>query len=579
MKFLRVRTLNLALTASLLAISLQLPASPQQNTTTTATPATPVTIQINATKTLAPFAPLYAFFGYDEANYTYTPNGSKLIAELASATAAPVFFRTHFLLTTGDAQPALKWSSTNAYTEDAQGHAVYDWTVTDRIFDTYLQAHAKPFVEIGFMPQALSSHPDPYHAPWIPGAPNKDYAAGWAYPPKDYAKWGELVYQWARHCAQKYGSAQAASWYWEVWNEPNIFYWQGTPEEYFQLYDYAVAGVRRALPNARVGGPAIAGTVSAPAAQFLRAFLTHCATGKNYATGAQGAPLDFVSYHAKGAPEVIDGRVRMGLARHLQEVDGGLKILAAYPRFKNLPVILSESDPEGCAACSARLYPQNAYRNGPLYATYTATVMKAILDLNSANHASVADMLTWAFEFENQPYFDGLRTLATNGVDKPILNLFRMAGMLRGERIAATSTAAIPLDTLLAKGVRGENPDIDALATRDDRGISILVWNYHDDDVPGLIATIALEVHDLPPATPRVFAQHYRIDATHSNAYSAWQAMGSPQNPTPAQQQQLEAAGQLQLLTSPQWLPTTKRTVTINFALPTQALSLIRIEW
>ena len=383
------------------------------------------------------------------------------------------------------------------------------------------------------MPQALSSHPDPYQAPWIPGAPNKDYAAGWAYPPKDYAKWGELVYQWARHCAQKYGSAQAASWYWEVWNEPNIFYWQGTPEEYFQLYDYAVAGVRRALPNARVGGPAIAGTISAPAAKFLRAFLTHCATGKNYATGAQGAPLDFVSYHAKGAPEVIDGRVRMGLARHLQEVDGGLKILAAYPRFKNLPVILSESDPEGCAACSARLYPQNAYRNGPLYATYTATVMKAILDLNTENHASVAGMLTWAFEFEGQPYFDGLRTLATNGVDKPILNLFRMAGMLRGERIAATSTAATPLDTLLAKGVRGENPDIDALATRDDRGISILVWNYHDDDVPGLIATIALEVHDLPSATPRVFAQHYRIDATHSNAYSAWQAMGSPQNPTP----------------------------------------------
>ncbi len=573
-----MRILNFALLASLLAISLRLPASPQQNTTT-ATTAVPITIQVNATKNLAPFSPLYAFFGYDEANYTYTPNGSKLIAELASATSAPVFFRTHFLLTTGDAQPALKWSSTNAYTEDAQGHPVYDWTVTDRIFDTYLQAHAKPFVEIGFMPQALSEHPDPYQAPWIPGAPNKDYAAGWAYPPKDYAKWGELVYQWARHCAEKYGSAQAASWYWEVWNEPNIFYWQGTPEEYFQLYDYAVAGVRRALPNARVGGPAIAGTISAPAAKFLRDFLNHCATGKNYATGAQGSPLDFLSYHAKGAPEVIDGRVRMGLARHLQEVDGGLKILADYPRFKNLPVILSESDPEGCAACSARLYPPNAYRNGPLYASYTAVVMKAILDLNSANHASVAGMLTWAFEFEGQPYFDGLRALATNGVDKPILNLFRMAGMLRGERIAATSTAAIPLDTLLAKGVRGENPNIDALATRDDRGISILIWNYHDDDVPGPTATIALEVHDLPPATPRVFAQHYRIDATHSNAYSAWQAMRSPQNPTPAQQQQLEAAGQLQLLTSPQWLRTTKRTATINFALPRQALSLIRIEW
>src|SRR3974390_141163 len=163
--------------------------------------------------------------------------GKKLIGELAALTDAPVNIRTHFLLATGDGTPGLKWGSTNAYTEDVSGKPVYDWTIVDRIFDTYLQARAKPFVEIGFMPQALSSKPEPYQPTWIPGAANNDYSIGWSYPPKDYEKWGGLVYQWARHCAEKYGKKEAESWYWEVWNEPNIPYWHGTQEEYNELYD------------------------------------------------------------------------------------------------------------------------------------------------------------------------------------------------------------------------------------------------------------------------------------------------------------------------------------------------------
>ncbi len=537
-----------------------------------------VTIRVNAAAKTAPFKPIYSYFGYDEANYTYTRNGAKLIGELAALTDAPVYIRTHFLLTTGDGTAGLKWGSTNAYTEDSSGKPVYDWTIADRIFDTYLQAHAKPFVEIGFMPKALSANPEPYQPTWIPGAPNKDYASGWAYPPKDYSKWGELVYQWARHCAEKYGKEQAESWYWEVWNEPDIFYWSGTQEEYNKLYDYAVAAVKRALPNARVGGPATTGPASEKGAVFLKAFLTHCAEGKNFTTGAKGAPLDFVTFHAKGSPQVIDGHVRMGIARNLQDVDAGQKILSSYPKFRNLPVILSESDPEGCAACSARVYPQNAYRNGPLYAAYTAAAMKGILDLSAKNHGNIEGMLTWAFEFEGQPYFDGLRTLATNGVNKPILNLFRMDGLMRGERVEATSNSAVPLDSMLATGVH-ENPDVDVLATRDEHGVSILVWNYHDDDVAGPTAQIALSVQGLPISAQRILMKHHRIDTLHSNAYSVWKGMGSPQTPTPYQQQQLEAAGQLQLLDSPNWLWNQSGTVSIHFDLPRQGVSLIRLDW
>ena len=240
----------------------------------------PVTIQVDATQSIGPFQPIYHYFGYDEPNYTYTKNGRKLVGELASLQGGTTYIRTHFMLATGDGTPGLKWGSTNAYTEDAAGKPVYDWTITDRIFDTYLKAGAKPFAEIGFMPEALSSKPEPYHPTWIPGAANKEYSIGWSYPPKDYAKWGELVYQWVRHCVDKYGKDEVASWYWEVWNEPDISYWHGTPEEYDKLYDYAATAVKRALPEAKVGGPASTGPAGAKAGAFLRQFLEHCDHGR-----------------------------------------------------------------------------------------------------------------------------------------------------------------------------------------------------------------------------------------------------------------------------------------------------------
>src|ERR1051326_8262871 len=381
-----------------------------------------VTIRVNTQEIVAPFKPIYGYFGYDEPNYTYTKNGRKLVGELAALSASQVYIRTHFMLASGDGTPGLKWGSTNAYTEDAAGKPVFDWTITDRIFDTYLQAGAKPFVEIGFMPQALSSKPEPYRPTWIPGAPNRDYSIGWSYPPKDYSKWGELVYQWVLHSVKKYGKEQVESWYWEVWNEPDISYWHGTPEEYDKLYDFAAAGVKRALPSAKVGGPATTGPASAKAAAFLRQFLEHC--------DRTGAPLDFITYHAKGRPSVIEGHVRMGMAKQAEDVEKGYEIVSSFPKFRNLPIILSESDPEGCAACSARVYPQNAYRNGPLYASYTAVMLNKIFQLADRAHTNIEGMLTWAFEFEDQPYFDGFRTLATTGIDKPVLNLFRMTGLM-----------------------------------------------------------------------------------------------------------------------------------------------------
>jgi len=531
---------------------------------------TPVTIRVDAAKTIGPFKPIYAWFGHDEPNYAYTKNGRKLVGELAALSAAPVYMRTHFLLATGNGEPGLKWGSTNAYTEDAAGRPVYDWAIVDRIFDTWLSAGAKPYVEIGFMPEALSSKPEPYKPTWIPGAKNEQYSIGWTYPPKDYAKWGELVYQWVRHAIGKYGREQVESWYWEVWNEPDISYWHGTPEEYDHLYDVASAAVKRADPRARVGGPASTGPAGAKAAAFLRQFLEHCAQ--------TGAPLDFVSFHAKGAPVVTGDHISMGISKEARDVDTGFKIVRSFPKFANLPIVLSEADPEGCAACSARVYPRNAYRNGALYPAYTAAMLKNILELADREKANIAGMLTWAFEFENQPYFDGFRTLATNGIDKPILNLFRMAGLMTGERIHVESSGRVPVEEMMARGVRNA-ADIDGLAVRSETRVSLLAWNYHDEDIGSAPAQVQTNFAGLPSGVHRVLVRHYRIDASHSNAYTVWKSMGSPQNPSPEQYAALERAGQLQLLDSPHWITASGGEVKLDFALPRQAVSLIDIQW
>lgn len=533
-----------------------------------------VTIRVDASASEGPMQPIWSFFGYDEPNYTYADHGKGLISELAALSYKPVYIRAHNLLTSGDGTAALKWGSTNAYTEDASGKPVYDWKIVDKIFDTYLQAKAKPFVEFGFMPEALSSQPKPYQHTW----PKGKLDTGWAFPPKDYDKWAGLIREFVKHSVERYGKAEVESWYWELWNEPDIFYWHGTPDEYNKLYDYTAKAVKDVLPTAKVGGPATTGPRNPKAAAYLKQFLEHCASGRNYATNGTGAPLDFVSFHAKGAPEVANGRVRMGLSGHLRDFDRGFEIVSSFPQFKKLPLLLTESDPEGCAACSARVSPENAYRNGTLYPTYTAVTIRSVLDLAKRHDMNLAGLLTWAFEFEDQPYFDGFRTLATNGVDKPVLNIFRMAGLLRGDRVKLESSGAVPLDAMLKDGVRS-GAAIDGIATRSDHSAAVMVWNYADDEAPGSDAPVRISIAGLPAKASRLLLRHYRIDRDHSNAYTSWKAMGSPQSPTVEQYSQMKAAGQLQLLESPQWIHSNNGSAEVEFSLPRHAVSLVEVSW
>ena len=535
----------------------------------------PVTIRVDAAQPRGELKPIYRFFGADEPNYAYMKDGKKLLRDIGRLGEPQAYFRTHSLLVTGDGTPALKWGSTNAYTEDAQGRPVYDWTIVDRIFDTYLERGVKPYAQIGFMPQALSVKPEPYQHEWRPGFPYNEIYTGWAHPPKDYAKWAELVYQWVKHCVARYGAKEVESWYWQVWNEANIAYWKGTPEEFRKLHDYAIDAVRRALPTARVGGPDTAGD----GGKFMQDFLEHCLRGKNFATGQIGTPLDFLSFHAKGSPTFVAGHVRTGIAAQLKTIDTAFARFASFPELKGKPIVIGESDPDGCAACQG---PQLAYRNTTMYSSYTAASFARKHLLAEKHGVNLEGAVTWAFEFEDQPYFAGFRVMASNGLTLPVFNVFRMMAKMSGRRLDAQSSGDPGVDAIIQSGVRGATADVSALASLDAarRQLAVLVWHYHDDDVPGATADIALTLAGLPAEAVAPRLAHYRVDATHSNAFTLWQSLGSPTAPTRAHYAQLEAAAQLgQLETAPATVTTEGGATTLKFPLPRQAVSLLVLSW
>jgi len=534
------------------------------------------TINVDLNKTTGSMKPVWAWFGYDEPNYTYMKDGKKLLSEIAALSPVPVYVRAHSLLVTGDGIPSLKWGSTNAYTEDANGNPVYSWTIIDSIFDTYIKRGMKPLAQIGFMPEALSTNPEPYKHYWKPGDPYGKIMTGWAYPPKDYNKWAELIYQWVKHSVNRYGKKEVESWYWELWNEPNG-YWKGTQAEFFKLYDYTTDAVKRALPTARIGGINIAGTASSGAQDWLKAFVKHCFEDTNAVTKKIGAPVDAFLFHAKGSPKLAEGHVRMNMGRQLQDINAGFKLVASYPQLKNIPVIIGESDPEGCAACGMQTNPENAYRNGTMYSSYTAASFARKYLLADSFKVNFTGAVSWAFEFEDQPWFFGFRDLATNGVDKPVLNVFRMFGKMKGDRVMVTGSQMYDLKTMVDSSARGKYNDVGGLAAKDKRSATVMLWNYHDDDVQLPAIPVAVTVDGITASS--VTVTQYRIDNEHSNSYEVWKKMGSPQNPTKVQIAVLKKAGQLTMMDKPQKMKVNNSKLMMNIEMPQQAVALLQLEW
>ncbi len=455
---------------------------------------------------------------------------------------------------------------------------MYNWKIFDGIFDAYKAAGVKPMVELGFMPKDLAATlPNKPDQPYQMHFPGNVLGGSSNNPPKDYAKWQGLAQAVVAHLAERYGKDEVLTWYFEVWNEPDIGYWHATPEEYYKLYDAAAAGVKAALPGARIGGPATTGPGSKGrdggpdgGYKLLKGFLEHVRDTKQ--------PLDFISFHAKGSPRIVNGEVTMGISHELKDIDTGFELIASFPEFRKLPVILSEADPEGCAACSAKTNPANAYRNGTLYPAYTAAAYARIFQLADKHDINLISMLTWAFEFEGKDTFEGFRSLATNGIDKPVLNFFRMAAKMSGERVEVDSSGALSLDAIRDAGVRAA-PDVDGLATVNGSKAMVMVWNYQDTIAQDPAKAASVVVRGLPAGVKQVKVREWVLDGSHSNAYTVWQQMGSPAQLTAEQTTKLEAAGQLQEVGGAKSVAVTDGSVRMERTLEGESVSLYEVSW
>ncbi len=292
-------------------------------------------------------------------------------------------------------------------------------------------------------------------------------------------------------------------------------------------------------------------------------------------TGKIGSPLDFISFHAKGSPDFTNGHVRMGMADQFRAMNDAFALIASFPEFKRTPIVIGESDPEGCAACKGS---QDGYRNGTMYSSYTAASFPREFEIAERYGVNLEGALTWAFEFEDQPPFAGFRQLASDGLDLPVLNVFRMFAKMSGRRLAIESSAGLNADQIRARGVRG-NPDVSALASLDRNKLTVLVWHYHDVDVPGPDANVDLALDNLPIATGNAKVTQYRVDADHSNSYAAWLKMGSPLPLSDEEYSELEKAGQLVALEPQKSVPVEDGKVDLMFPLPRQAVSLLVLTW
>jgi xylan 1,4-beta-xylosidase len=269
--------------------------------------------------------------------------------------------------------------------------------------------------------------------------------------------------------------------------------------------------------------------------------------------------------------------VRMNMGAELRQVDRGFSIIASNTKYRDLPVIIGECDPEGCAACGMTVYPQNGYRNGTMYSSYTASSFARIYDLARDYKINLLGIVSWSFEFEDQPWFHGFRDLATNGVDKPVLNVFRMFGMMGTTRVESVSGQEYTYKSIIDSGVKGNKTDIGALASKGVNYSAVIFWNYHDDDRISPDADIVFNISGIP--AKRITVTQYRIDRDHSNSYEAWKRMGSPQDPSPEQYSKLEKSGMLEVFGKSYSQKVKNSAAQISTTIQRQGVGLLKIEW
>jgi xylan 1,4-beta-xylosidase len=537
-------------------------------------------VQVDAGADGSALAPIWASLGYDEINWTYTPTGKRLLATIGDFSPTPFHVRPHYVFISGTGFGLPHWGSGNVYHEDASGTPVYDFSIVDQTYDSIVNAGHHVLVELGFTPRDLL----PDHALTdltITDSPTvySAYEAGqWGYPPKDYDKWAGLVAALAAHSLERYGAEEVGTWLWELWNEPDIFYWRGTRDEFNRLYEVTAAAVRSVLPDAKVGGPTVTG--GPDGTSFLRDFLTYA--------DERELPIDFVSFHTKGshftpwrtyepigaAPAEQQSPMT---TKMLYEIRALLRVMAEFPRYADVPAIVDECDAGVPAHWGIYDNPNFRFQNTEYYPVFQVNLMKKILDLNESETSTVAEATTWSFYFEGERYFEGTRALLTaGGIEKPFLNAYRALARLGPTRLPAASDAAWSVEELDTTIPASPPEEIDVLATRSESGeIAVLVFRHTDDQyqVDDVEADVEVVIDGASASSYEL--SHLRIDATHSNAHTVWTELGCPQDPSDEQLAAIKTKQGLEDFEPARVVETSGGTVVLGVKLPLESVSLL----
>ncbi|HKO20632.1 MAG TPA: hypothetical protein VJU82_17280 [Acidobacteriaceae bacterium] len=402
----------------------------------------------------------------------------------------------------------IEFAQTAGQAGTALSNSSYNFSYVDQIYDGLLEIGVRPYVEMSFMPKRMASDAAAIHPFWY--HPNVS-------PPRDYAEWDAMIAAFAKHLIERYGLGEVATWKFEVWNEPNIDFWQGKPkqETYFELYDHTARALKSVSPKLQVGGPSTA------QAGWVTAFLAH--------TKADDVPVDFVSTHvyandtAKdvfGTDEQIPRDTMV--ARAVRKVHDEI----AKSGYEKMPLIFSEYNA--------------SYANEP---NITDTTYMGPWLANTIRQVDglVENMDYWAFSdvFEEQgvvrtPFYGGFGLIAADHIPKPVFNVFRILHLLGDRRLKADSDSA--------------------LVTEDPAGkLALALWNYAPPDGTGAkytmpkgpagpVKTFDLELRNVSAGTAEV----WRVDDDHGNVIKAFDAMGRPAGSlTKEQVTKLRAAGQL----------------------------------
>lgn len=381
------------------------------------------------------------------------------------------------------------------YDEDDQGQPVYTFSYLDQSYDGLLANGVRPFVELSFMPKKLASKDMP-HAFWY--KPN-------VAPPKDYAKWDDLIAQFAKHLIERYGIDEVRQWYFEVWNEPNLDFWGGDPKQatYWELYDHTARALKAVNERIRVGGPSTA------QAAWADAFIQHCS--ENH------VPVDFISSHVYGNDKSEDvfgtheeiPRNQM-VCRSVKKVHEQIKA-SAMPK---LPLIWSEFNA--------------SYRNEPAV-TDSSYMGPWLADTIRQCDGLVDVMSYWTFSdvFEEQgvvktPLYGGFGLIAAGGILKPAFNAFKLLHELGEQRIEVNSDAAL-------------------VTRKSDGSLAVAVWNYAPPEQQESSKTVTLRFKGSRATQALVSV----VDPSHGDIHPAYEKMGSPRYPTQVQLQELRRAAEL----------------------------------